>query len=126
MDPVTGALVGGALSGVGALGGGVAQGKGAKSAAEQAAEAAAEQSKTVLQVSRENPLIGFGFESLSQEQDLLKGGPLARFKEFEDAQFSRAMSQGPGAQAAARQAMAQNLASRQAELNKFAPMTRFV
>lgn len=128
IDPGTATLVGAGLSGIGALGGGVASGKGAKSAAEQAREAAAEQAKMVVQANRENLLGGFGLEKLAQEQETFWGGPQKRFKEFEDAQFSGAMAAGPGAQSRNIQTMAQNLAARQQELSRtgFSPMSRFV
>lgn len=126
IDPGTATLIGAGISGIGSAVGGAAGGKGAKSAAEQAREAAAEQARTVVQANRENLLGSFGLEDIAQKQDMIFGGPRERFGAFEDQQFARAMSQGSGSQAAARQTMAQNLAARQAELNRFAPMTRFV
>lgn len=133
IDPGTATLVGAGLSGIGSLAGGAASGKGAKSAAEQAREAAAEQAKMVVQANRENLLGGYGLETFSKQYDMLTGGPIERFKEFEDAQFSGSMSAGPGAQERARQTIGQNLAMRQADLSAAGfrppitpPMARFV
>jgi len=126
IDPGTATLIGAGVSAIGSGIGGAASGKGAKSAAEQAREAAAEQAKSVVQANRETLLGSFGLEDIAQKQDMIFGGPRERFGAFEDQQFARAMSQSPGAQADARQTMARNLAMRQAEFNKFVPMTRFV
>lgn len=128
IDPGTATLIGTGISAIGSGIGGAASGKGAKSAAEQAREAAAEQSKMVVQANRENLFGGFGLEDLAQRQEMLFGGPRKRFTDFEDQRLASAMAAGPGAQANARQIMAQNLAARQQELSGtgFAPMSRFV
>lgn len=130
IDPGTATLVSAGLSGIGALGGGAATGKGAKSAAQEAREAAEQQAKMVVQANRENMLGGLGLETFTKKYDMLTGAPITRFTEFEDAQFSGAQAAGLGAQERARQAMAQNLAMRQADFGKsgFAtpPLARFV
>ena len=130
IDPGTATLVSAGLSGIGSLAGGAASGKGAKSAAQEAREAAEEQAKMVVQANRENMLGGLGLETFTKKYDMLTGAPITRFTEFEDAQFSGAQAGGVGAQARARQTMAQNLAMRQADFGKsgFAtpPLARFV
>lgn len=128
IDPGTATLIGAGVSAIGSGVGGAAAGKGAKSAAQQAREAAAEQAKQVTQANRETLFGTFGLENMAQQQEMIAGGPRARFGEFENQQFAGAMAAGPGAQARNRQTMAQNLASRQQELSKtgFTPMARFV
>jgi len=128
IDPGTATLIGTGVSALGSAIGGGAAGKGAKSAADQAREAAEQQAQMVVQANRENLFGGFGLEDLSQRQKMLFGGPRERFENFQNEQFASAMEAGPGAQARARQEMAQNLALRQQELSKtgFAPMSRFV
>jgi len=126
IDPGTATVVGAGISSVANIIGGQQAGKGAKSAADQYRDAMEEQAKQVTQANRETLLGSFGLEDIAQKQDMIFGGPRERFDAFGNQQFARAMSQGPGAQADARQTMARNLAMRQAEHNKFVPMTRFV
>lgn len=130
IDPGTATLIGAGVSAIGSGVGGAAAGKGAKSAAQQAREAAAEQAKQVTQANRETLLGTFGLENLAKKYDTFTGAPMARFTEFEDAQFAGAQAGGLGAQERARQTMAQNLAMRQADFGKsgFAtpPLARFV
>lgn len=130
IDPGTATLISAGVSAIGSGVGGAAAGKGAKSAAQQAREAAAEQAKQVTQANRETLLGTFGLENLAKKYDTFTGAPMARFTEFEDAQFAGAQAGGLGAQERARQTMAQNLAMRQADFGKsgFAtpPLARFV
>ena len=130
IDPGTATLVSAGVSGLSNIVGGAA-GKGASNtAAAQAKEAAEQQAKMVVQANRENMLGGLGLETFTKKYDMLTGAPITRFTEFEDAQFSGAQAGGVGAQARARQTMAQNLAMRQADFGKsgFAtpPLARFV
>ena len=115
MFPLAGPIIGA----VGAIGGGMASGKGAKSAADRAAEAARYQAEQVTQANRENLYGGFGFEKAGQEYGLVTGEPIKRFNAMQDAFANRALEQGFGAQAERRQQMAQNLAERQAGFSGF-------
>jgi hypothetical protein len=124
------ALAGPIIGAVGAIGGGIASGKGAQSAASQARAAAEAQARQVTEANRENMYGGFGFEKAGKEYNFLYGGDIDRFGAFRDAKLESALQQGPAAQAANRIQMAQNLALRQQELFGSkpggAPMTRFV
>jgi hypothetical protein len=130
IDPGTATLIATGVSSLGSAVGGAASGKGAKSAATQAKEAAAEQAKMVVQANRENLLGGFGLEDLSQKQELAFGGPRERAEEFANQQFSSAMDAGPGSYQRGIVTMARNLAARQAETEPFrrtgfTPMSRY-
>lgn len=130
IDPGTATLIGAGISGIGTAVGGAAGGKGASSAASQARAAAAEQAKQVTQANRENLFGSFGLEIAGKEHGFLYGNDMDRFSAFRDAKMESALAQGPGAQAANRIQMAQNLAQRQQELfgskPGIAPMSRFV
>ncbi len=128
IDPGTATLIGTGISSIVSGAGGAAAGKGAKSAAQQAREAAAEQARSVVEANRENLMGGFGLDYATKKAAFTTTDPMSRWSDIQDAFASRALEQGPGAQAERRQQMAQNLAERQAQFTGFLPpaMARFV
>lgn len=107
MDPVTGAALIGA--GGSAITGGIGA-SGSKKAGDKAKAAAEAQAEAVQQAAREAPLIGFGMETLGKKYGATLGGPMDRFKAFEEAKLAGALSRSPATLAKERTRLAQEMA----------------
>jgi hypothetical protein len=127
-----GAVIGAAGSAIG----GIAGGKGAKSAADQAREAAIQQSAAVKEANRENLYGSFGFDIAGKQFDFTTGNAMDNFNAFQNAKLQGALDTNFNQQAKNRLDMARNLALRQQTMynakgeesgyNPTAPLSRFL